>query len=307
MLAASCGANLELLDPMRRGMPLRASVLGATRRAGGSAARVGHRCGTIAHLQMARPRPKPNATPVDLAFGVNACALALRHGRVRTLYYLDRTEHRRVRSLVDEARAAGVHTEQVELARLDELTGDGVHQGVLVRLTRPEPLRLDAVTEGATGPSLALLLDQITDPQNVGAILRTSVAVGVDAVVLPKRRGATLTPGVHRASAGFSFAAPVVEPSNLARAFEELQGSGYWVVAAHSGASAQPATTFDWPQRTALVLGSEGDGVSRLLLERADFTVELPMDAQVESLNVGVAAGVLMYLWRRQWPVEPTS
>jgi 23S rRNA (guanosine2251-2'-O)-methyltransferase len=256
---------------------------------------------------MARPRPKPNATPVDLAFGVNACAMALRHGRVRTLYYLGGSGNHRVQALVDESHAAGVQTERVELARLDELTSNGVHQGVLVRLDRRAPLRLDEVIEGASGPSLALLLDQITDPQNVGAILRTSVAAGVDAVVLPKRRGATLTPGVHRASAGLSFAAPVVEPSNLARAFEELQGAGYWVVAAHSGAGAQPATTFDWPQRTALVLGSEGDGVSRLLLERSDFTVELPMDAQVESLNVGVAAGVLMYLGRRQWPVESGS
>ena len=256
---------------------------------------------------MTRQRPKPNATPIDLAFGVNACLLALRHGRVRALYYLRGSEHRRVRSLVDEARTAGVQAEQVELARLDELTGGGVHQGVLVRLTRRPALQLGAVVEGATGPSLALLLDQITDPQNVGAILRTSVAVGVDAVVLPKRRGATLTPGVHRASAGFSFAAPVVEPKNLARAAEDLQAAGFWVVAAASGAGAQPATTFDWPERTALVLGSEGDGVSRLLLERSDFTVELPMDPQVESLNVGVAAGVLMYLWRRQWPVEPTG
>ncbi len=142
----------------------------------------------------------------------------------------------------------------------------------------------------------------MTDPQNVGAILRTSVAVAASAIVLPKRRGASLTPGVHRASAGLSFVAPVVEPMNLARAVEELQGEGFWVVAAHAVDGAQPATTFDWPERTALVLGGEGEGVSRLLLERSDFTVELPMDPRVESLNVGVAAGVLMYLWRRQWP-----
>jgi 23S rRNA (guanosine2251-2'-O)-methyltransferase len=256
---------------------------------------------------MTRLRPKPNAVPTDLAFGVNACAMALRHRRVRTLYYLGGTGNSRVRALVDEARTAGVHTEQVELARLNELTASGVHQGILVRLNNRDGLHLGSVLEGKTGPALALLLDQITDPQNVGAILRTSVAVGVDAVVLPKRRGASLTPGVHRASAGFSFAAPVVEPKNLARAVEDLQGAGFWVVAAHSGEGVQPATTFDWPQRTALVLGSEGEGVSRLLLERADFTVELPMDAQVESLNVGVAAGVLMYLWRRQWPVEPDA
>lgn len=251
---------------------------------------------------MARLRPKPNAIPMDLAFGVNACTLALSHGRAKSLAYLEGTENRRVLSLVDEARTAGVHTEPVDLARLDELTASGVHQGVLVRLNRGEELHLGAAVQGATGASLAILLDGITDPQNVGAILRTSVAVGVEAIVLPKRRGATMTPGVHRASAGFSFAAPVVEPKNLARAVEDLKEARYWVVAAHSGEGVQPATVFDWPERTALVLGSEGEGVSRLLLERSDFTVELPMAPQVESLNVSVAAGVLMYLWRRQWP-----
>ena len=253
---------------------------------------------------MTRLRPKPNAAPIDLAFGVNACTLALRHGRVRALYYLEDTENPRVHALVDEAHATGVHTEQVDLARLDELTARGVHQGILVRLNRRQGIHLDTVLEGKTGTSLALLLDQITDPQNIGAILRTSVAIGVDGVVIPKRRGASLTPGVHRASAGFSFVAPVVEPQNLARTVEELKGAGFWVVAAHSGEGVQPATTFDWPQRTALVLGSESKGISRLLLDRSDFKVELPMNAQVDSLNVSVAAGVLMYLWRRQWPVE---
>lgn len=251
---------------------------------------------------MARLRPKPNAIPMDLAFGVNACSLALSHSRAKSLSYLEGTENRRVLSLVAEARAAGIQTEPVDLARLDELTASGVHQGVLVRLNHRDGLHLDAAIQGETGRSLAILLDGITDPQNVGAILRTSVAVGVDAIVLPKRRGATITPGVHRASAGLSFAAPVVEPKNLARAVADLKKAGFWVVAAHSGDGVRPATTFDWPERTALVLGSEAEGVSRLLLERSDFKVELPMDAQVESLNVGVAAGVLMYLWRRQWP-----
>ena len=162
-------------------------------------------------------------------------------------------------------------------------------------------------SNGTSGSSLALLLDGITDPQNVGAILRTSVAVGASAVVLPKRRGATLTPGVHRASAGFSFVAPVVEPKNLARAIEDLKKAGFWIVAADAEGDTQAATRFDWPERTALVLGSEGQGISRLLLDRSDFRVSLPMDGQVESLNVSVAAGVLMYLWRRQWPVGEST
>jgi 23S rRNA (guanosine2251-2'-O)-methyltransferase len=189
----------------------------------------------------------------------------------------------------------------VDTARLDQLTGAGVHQGVLVRLkaTAWVDLREQAAPPGA---GLVLLLDGITDPQNVGAILRTAVAIGVRAVVIPQRRGATLTPGVHRASAGLSFVAPVASPQNLASAIRDLKAHDFWVVAATGDADATDATAFDWPQRTALVLGSEGEGVSHLLRRDADFAVALPMDPRVESLNVGVATGALGYLWKRQWP-----
>jgi len=155
--------------------------------------------------------------------------------------------------------------------------------------------------------SLVIILDSVTDPQNLGAVLRTAVAVGVDAIVLPLRRGALLTPGVHRASAGLSFVAPVAAPQNLAMAVRTLKEANYWVVAAAAGEGAQAATAFDWPGRTALVMGSEGEGVSHLLLEESDFRVGLPMDPRVESLNVGVATGALAYLWRRQWPLAVSS
>ncbi len=248
-------------------------------------------------------RPKPNATPDDLAFGVNACEMALGAGAVRSLLYLEETRNERVLALAERARKARFAVEAVDLRRLDELTGGGVHQGVLVRLRAIEPVDLGAVTRRAPqAPSLVLLLDSVTDPQNVGAVIRTGVAVGVDAFVLPRRRGALLTPGVHRASAGLSFIAPVASPQNLALAVRTLKDGGYWVVAADAGEGSQPATTFDWPKRTALVMGSEGEGVGQLLLRESDFRVALPMDPRVDSLNVGVACGALSYLWRRQWP-----
>jgi 23S rRNA (guanosine2251-2'-O)-methyltransferase len=142
----------------------------------------------------------------------------------------------------------------------------------------------------------------VTDPQTVGGILRTAVAVGVGAVVLPLRRGALITPGVHRASAGLSFLAPVAAPQNLAMAVRALKEANYWVVAADAGEGSEPATAFDWPGRTALIVGSEGEGVAQLLLRESDFRVALPMDPRVESLNVAVATGALAYLWRRQHP-----
>jgi 23S rRNA (guanosine2251-2'-O)-methyltransferase len=99
-----------------------------------------------------------------------------------------------------------------------------------------------------------------------------------------------------------SFIAPIASPQNLAMALRTLKEHRYWVVAADAGEGSQPATSFDWPQRTALIMGSEGEGIGQLLRRESDFTVALPMDARVESLNVGVATGALAYLWRRQWP-----
>jgi 23S rRNA (guanosine2251-2'-O)-methyltransferase len=251
---------------------------------------------------MARLRPKPNATPDDIAFGINPCAMALEHGRARSLMYLGETKNERVLDLVRRAGEQGLAVTPVDVRRLDELTADGVHQGVLVRLRNIDAVDLAQVARDASGPSLVLLLDRVTDPQNLGAVLRAAVAVGVDAVVLPARRGALLTPGVHRASAGLSFIAPVAAPGNLAQAVRQLKEANYWIVAADSGAGSQPATSFDWPRRTALIMGSEGEGVGHLLTELSDFRVELPMDPRVESLNVAVACGALSYLWRRQWP-----
>ncbi len=250
------------------------------------------------------PRPKPNATPDDLAFGINPCAMALEHGAARSLMYLRETRNERVLALVERASEAGLPVSAVDERRLDELTASGVHQGVLVRLNALEPVDLAAVTRSQSRASLVVLLDSVTDPQNVGAVLRTAVAVGVDAIILPHRRGASLTPGVHRASAGLSFIAPVAAPSNLAQAVRSLKDAGYWVVAAAAGEGSEAATSFDWPKRAALILGSEGEGVGRLLLELSDFRVALPMDPRVESLNVGVAFGALAYLWKRQWGAQ---
>lgn len=239
-----------------------------------------------------------------MAFGINACAMALQTGYAKSLLYYGDTKNERVLELVNEAQAAGVVVQPVDIFRLDQLSGDGVHQGILVRLRATEPVDLRQVTRAAGQSSLVLILDRVTDPQNLGAVLRTAVAVGTDAIILPLRRGALLTPGVHRASAGLSFVAPVAAPQNLAMAIRTLKEANYWVVAADAGEGAQSATSFDWPAKTALVMGSEGEGVSHLLLHESDFRVALPMDPRVESLNVGVATGALSYLWRRQWPSQ---
>jgi len=247
-----------------------------------------------------RVRPKPNSAPDDLAFGINAVAAALGRGLARSVSHLEDVTNPRVLALLESARTTGVPVASVNLQRLDDLTKGGVHQGIIARLKRLPETDLRGLKDG-TGPALTVLLDGITDPQNLGSILRTAVALDVEAVVLPRRRGALLTPGVHRASAGLSFLAPVTAPQNLAAAVRRLREGGFWVVASDA-AGEEDATQFDWPDRTALVLGSEGKGVSRLLRDEADFTVALPMGKEAESLNVGVAFGALGYLWRRRWP-----
>jgi 23S rRNA (guanosine2251-2'-O)-methyltransferase len=228
--------------------------------------------------------------------------MALETGYAKSLHYFRDTRNERVHELVAKAEALGIATEPVDTFRLDQLTDGGVHQGVLVRLRAYQPVDLRQVAKGAGPSSLVILLDRVTDPQNLGAVLRTAVAVGVSAVVPPLRRGALLTPGVHRASAGMSFVAPVAAPQNLAMAIRTLKEANFWVVAATTGESSQSATAFDWPGRTALIMGSEAEGVAHLLLQESDFSVALPMDSRVESLNVAVATGALAYLWRRQWP-----
>ena len=228
--------------------------------------------------------------------------MALETGYAKSLHFFRDTKNERVHELVAKAEAQRIAIEPVDIFRLDQLTDGGVHQGVLVRLRAYEPVDLRQVAKDAGTSSLVIILDRVTDPQNLGAVLRTAVAVGVSAVVLPLRRGALLTPGVHRASSGMSFVAPVAAPQNLAQAIRTLKEANFWVVAAATGEGSQSATTFDWPGRTALIMGSEGEGVAYLLLQESDFSVALPMDPRVESLNVGVATGALSYLWRRQWP-----
>ena len=248
-------------------------------------------------------KPKPNSTPDDVAFGINACAMALQHGFARSVFFWKDNRNERVTELLERCRRIGLEVHPVDIQKLDDWSGAGVHQGILMRLKDIPEVGLDEIIEAQHERSLIIILDRVTDPQNLGAVLRTAVAVGAHGIVLPRRRGAQLTPGVHRASAGLSFISPVVSPQNLSQASRELQEAGYWIVAADSSGDAVDATAFDWPPRTAMIMGNEGEGIAHMLLEHSDFRVALPMDPRVESLNIGVACGALAYLWRRQWPI----
>jgi 23S rRNA (guanosine2251-2'-O)-methyltransferase len=196
----------------------------------------------------------------------------------------------------------GVPFKRVEREELDELCEGGNHQGVALRAGGFPYISFEQVIHDVKedASALVLILDHIEDPQNVGSVLRTADAAGVTAVVLPEDRAAGVTPGVVRASAGAAEHMRVAKVVNLVRAMKELQEAGVWITGLDFGPDTKPYTTVDFKGRVALVVGSEGRGISRLVRESCDFLASLPMKGRVESLNAGVAGAIALYEIVRQ-------
>jgi 23S rRNA (guanosine2251-2'-O)-methyltransferase len=185
---------------------------------------------------------------------------------------------------------------------LDRETGGAVHQGVVAEVRPSAPLDenslLDLIT-GLDSPALVLVLDGVSDPHNLGACLRTADAAGATAVVAPRDRAAGLTPAVRKVAAGAAETVPFAQVTNLARALRDLQSAGLWIAGtAEDGDRELFAADLTGP--LALVMGSEGRGLRRLTRECCDFTLRLPMQGTVGSLNVSVAAGIVLYESLRQ-------
>lgn len=205
--------------------------------------------------------------------------------------------------LAQRARDIGISVERVGREALDRATGDAVHQGVVAWVV-PSRSRnedeLEALLDERERP-LLLVLDQVQDPHNLGACLRTADAVGVDAVILPKDRSASLSPAVRKVACGAAEWVPLVTVTNLARTLRALQQRGIWVVGTAGTADTSiHQAELGGPGGIALVLGSEGQGLRRLTRETCDLLVNLPMVGAVESLNVSVATGVCLYEALRQ-------
>ena len=196
-----------------------------------------------------------------------------------------------------QARRAGVAVEDQTTRRLDELAGDVPHQGVIAELHGYEYADWTGVLEGK--PACVLVADQITDPRNFGALLRSAEATGVGAVVIAKDRSAGVTAVVAKAAAGATASLPVARVVNLARAMEELKRAGYWIVGLTGDA---PLSVFDFrfPELCALVVGAEGSGLRPLTRKTCDHLISIPMLGHVESLNVSVAGAVALYERVRQ-------
>jgi 23S rRNA (guanosine2251-2'-O)-methyltransferase len=233
-----------------------------------------------------------------IIYGINPVLEALRAGRVKELRVGDRADDR-LKQLLAAAAERGVRVRRVPADALERDSRRGVHQGVVADVEKAENHSVDEIVRGASAAPLVVVLDGIEDPHNLGAILRTADAAGVDGVVIQSRRAAARDGVAAKASAGALAHVKLAEVVNIARAVEELKKSGVWTVGlAGEGPESYDAIDFTLP--TAVVLGAEGAGLRRLVRERCDRLASIPMRGQVGSLNVSVAAGIVLFEAVRQ-------
>ncbi|MGN1193045.1 MAG: 23S rRNA (guanosine(2251)-2'-O)-methyltransferase RlmB [Dorea sp.] len=234
--------------------------------------------------------------------GRNAVLEAFRSGKpVDKLYVLDGCQDGPVRTIVREARKHDTIIQFVEKERLTQLSVTGKHQGVIACTAAYEYSEVEDMLklaeERGEDPFL-ILLDNIEDPHNLGAIIRTANLAGAHGVIIPKRRAVGLTATVAKTSAGALNYTPVAKVTNLTKTMEELKEKGLWFACADMGGQMMYDLNLKGP--IGLVIGNEGEGVSRLVKENCDFIASIPMKGDIDSLNASVAAGVLAYEIVRQ-------
>jgi len=233
-----------------------------------------------------------------IIYGINPVLEAIKAGRVKEIRVAQRADDRLQRLLEDAAR----HSVRVRFVTRDELDADakrGAHQGVVAEVERRSEATLEDLAKTTDGPPLIVVLDEVEDPQNVGAILRTVDACGATGVVRQTRRAAPLDGAAAKASAGAVNYVQVADVVNIARSLEDLKKAGVWTLGLDAGAK---MAYYDWDLTlpTAIVVGAEGRGLRRLVRERCDQVVGIPMLGHVGSLNVSVAAAVVLYEAVRQ-------
>ena len=234
--------------------------------------------------------------------GRNAVLEALRAGKpIDKLYVLDGCQDGSVNTIKREAAKAGTPIKYVSRERLDQMSETGSHQGVIAVLAAYHYSELEdlfALAEKRNEDPFFILLDNIEDPHNLGAIIRTANIVGAHGVIIPKRRAVGLTSTVARTSAGAINYTPVAKVTNLKQTMEQLKKEGMWFVCADMDGT--PYYQMDLKGPMGLVIGNEGEGVSRLIKETCDFVASIPMKGDIDSLNASVAAGVLAFEIARQ-------
>ena len=241
--------------------------------------------------------------------GRNAVLEAFRSGKpIDKLFVLDGCMDGPVRTILREAKKHDTVVNYVERERLDQLSETKKHQGVIAMAAAYEYATVEEIlakAEEKGEPPFVILLDGIEDPHNLGAIIRTANLAGAHGVIIPKRRAVGLTAIVAKTSAGALNYTPVAKVTNIVRTIEELKEKGIWFVCADMGGETMYDLDLTGPM--GLVIGNEGEGVSRLVREACDFTASIPMKGDIDSLNASVAAGVLAYEIVRQRLVKSSK
>jgi 23S rRNA (guanosine2251-2'-O)-methyltransferase len=243
---------------------------------------------------------------VHQIYGINSVTEALK-ARGRNFEFISIAKERhdlRLQRIIEECRRIGLPVRFVSRAELDRMAGNVAHQGVVAVTSAKQYSDLDDVIASKRGDySLVLVLDGVEDPHNLGAIIRTADAAGVDGLIIPERRAAGVSGTVTKVSAGATAHVPIAKVTNIARTLQNLKAQNLWIVGLDERA---PATydTLDFNMNCALVLGAEGKGVHDLVKKHCDFLVSIPMLGKVSSLNVSVAAGVVLFEVVRQRRVK---
>lgn len=256
----------------------------------------------LKHRRDAAPAPDAELDEC-LVEGRNAVTEALKSGRcINKLFLAEGSTDHGLTRLASLAKEAGAVISTVDRRKLDAMSPTGAHQGVIAMAAAHTYATIEDMLQRAADrgePPLLILCDELADPHNLGAIIRTGECAGAHGVIIPKRRAVGLTAVVAKASAGALEYMPVARVSNMTQTIQELKEKGIWIFGtASDGATALHQTDLKGP--TAIVIGSEGDGMGRLVAENCDFRVSIPMKGEISSLNASAAAAVLLYEAVRQ-------
>ncbi|MDB4969107.1 MAG: methyltransferase, TrmH family, group 3 [Myxococcales bacterium] len=238
-----------------------------------------------------------------VVYGVHPVREALRSGKVQALFIAEGETGGAIKEILDAARGGNVQPIARVRTQLDALAHGGVHQGVVAIVGEFNYAQLDellAFAQKSGQPPFLLVLDQVQDPQNLGALVRSAHVAGVHGVIIPKDRAVGITPAVVKASAGATEHVKIATVVNIARTLEELKEAEVWIAGAVAAGGSKAPWEIDFKVPVALVLGAEGKGIRPLVLKGCDLLVKIPMFGKVASLNVGAAGAMLLYEIVRQ-------
>lgn len=250
--------------------------------------------------------PASSEAESDLIYGRHSVISALESQRpLHRVWILSRLRYDpRFHTLLEQAKSNGALVDEVEVRRLDQMTQGANHQGIVAQVSPYEYLELGDLIQKAKAASdqpVLIAIDGITDPHNLGAIIRTAEAIGAQGLIIPQRRTVGVTSTVAKVAAGALETFPVARVVNLSRALEELKEANFWIYGAASTAS-QAAHSVKFNGSTVLVIGSEGEGLSLLTQRNCDVLVSVPLHGNTPSLNASVATGMLLYeIYRQRW------